>query len=110
MTYLRGLGPRFVTVCDRGGLKFIKSSTRYEQLLISKDYNYTNINVQQILVVTFELTGAARSFMIMSCAARRVQKVGQHWPTVSTVFKSRNGFVSRIVRETVPGRLTVKKL
>ena len=36
------------------------------------------INVQQILVVTFELTGAARGFMIMSCAARGVKKVGQH--------------------------------
>ena len=32
---------------------------------------YTNtINVQQILVVTFEFTGAARVFMSMSCAAR----------------------------------------
>ena len=39
------------------------------------------INVQQILVdrPTFEFTGAARGFMIMSCAARRVKKVGQHW-------------------------------
>jgi len=36
------------------------------------------INVQQILVVTFEFTGAACGFMIMSCAARVVQKVGQH--------------------------------
>ena len=40
------------------------------------------INVQQILVVTFEFTGAARGFMIMSCAAREVKKVGQHWFTV----------------------------
>jgi len=39
------------------------------------------INVQQILVVTFEFTGAARGFMIMSCAARGVKKVGQHWLT-----------------------------
>src|SRR6218665_1384048 len=38
-----------------------------------------HINVQQILVVTFEFTGAARGFMIMSCAARGVKKVGQHW-------------------------------
>ena len=37
------------------------------------------INVQQILVVTFEFTGAARGFMIMSCAAHGVKKVGQHW-------------------------------
>ena len=37
------------------------------------------INVQQILVITFEFTGAARGFMIMSCATRGVKKVGQHW-------------------------------
>jgi len=37
------------------------------------------INVQQIFVVTFEYPGAARGFMIMSCAARGVEKVGQHW-------------------------------
>ena len=37
------------------------------------------INVQLILVVTFEFTGAARGFMIMSCAAHGVKKVGQHW-------------------------------
>ena len=36
------------------------------------------INVQQILVVPFEFTGAARGLMIMSCVARRVKKVGQH--------------------------------
>jgi len=36
------------------------------------------INVQNFLVVIFELTGAARGFMIMSCAARGVKKVGQH--------------------------------
>jgi len=36
------------------------------------------VNVQQILVVTFEFTGAARGFMIMYCAARGVKKVGQH--------------------------------
>jgi len=35
-------------------------------------------NVQQILVVAFEFTGAARGFMIMSYAARGVKKVGQH--------------------------------
>jgi len=35
--------------------------------------------VQQILIHTFEFTGAARGFMIMSCAARGVKKVGQHW-------------------------------
>jgi len=32
------------------------------------------INVQQMLVVTFEFTGAARGFMIMSCAALGGQK------------------------------------
>ena len=32
------------------------------------------INVQQILVVTFEFTGAARGFMIMSCVACGGQK------------------------------------
>jgi len=36
------------------------------------------INVQQSLVVTFELTGAARGFLIMSCATRGVKKFGQH--------------------------------
>ena len=61
---------------------------RYEQPLISKDYNYTNtINVQQILVVIFEFTGAARGFMIMSCAARGVKKVGQHYSTRSRLDK-----------------------
>ena len=50
---------------------------RYGQPLISKDYNYTNtkINVQQILIVTFEFTGAARGFTIMSCAARGVKRL-----------------------------------
>jgi len=44
VTYLRGRGPRFVTVCDRAGVKFVKISVyvRDEQRLISKDYNYTN--------------------------------------------------------------------
>src|SRR6218665_3293779 len=36
------------------------------------------INVQEMLVVTFEFFDAARGFMIMSCAARGVKKVGQH--------------------------------
>ena len=82
---IRGRGSKFVTVCDRGGVKFVKSSVciRYEQPLISKDYNCTNtiINVQQILVVTFEFISAARGFMITlcrSCAVRGVKKVGQH--------------------------------
>ena len=84
MTYLRGRGPRFVTVCDIGGVKFVKSSLyiRYEQPLISKDHNYTQKQyfeqIQQILDVTFDFTGAARGVMIMSCAARGVKKVGQH--------------------------------
>jgi len=45
LTQLRGRGPRFVTVCDRGGVKFVKSNVciRDEQPLISKDYNYTTI-------------------------------------------------------------------
>ena len=38
--------------------------------------------VQQILIHTFEFTGAARGFMIMSCAARGVKKVGQHWSSL----------------------------
>jgi len=33
-----------------------------------------------MLVVIFEFTDAARGFMIMSCAARGVKNVGQHWP------------------------------
>jgi len=32
-----------------------------------------------MLVVIFEFTDEARGFMIMSCAARGVKKVGQHW-------------------------------
>jgi len=33
-----------VTVCDRGGVKFVKGImyTRYGQPLISKDHNYKN--------------------------------------------------------------------
>ena len=95
MTYLRGGGPRFVTVYDRGGVKFVKSGVciLYGQPLISKDYCYINaisilmFIVQQILVVSFKFTGAARGFMIMSCAAREVKKVGQH-----CVRPSNNGF------------------
>ena len=85
---LKARGPRFVTVCNRRGVTFFKSSVyiRYRQPLISKDYNNntntnntnTIINCQQILVVIFEFTGAARGFMIISCAARGVKKVGQH--------------------------------
>ena len=43
-------------------------------------HKYNNINVQKILVVTFEFTGVARGFVIrpMSCAPRWVKKVGQH--------------------------------
>ena len=43
------------------------------------------INVQQISVIIFEFTGAARGFMIMSCAARGVKKVGQHWYMLSYI-------------------------
>jgi len=39
--------------------------------------------IKKILDVTFEFTGAARGFMIMYCAARRVKKVGQHCFTVT---------------------------
>src|SRR6218665_3518820 len=41
---------------------------RQFKILISKDYKITQIqyiNVQQILVVTFEFSGAARGFMII---------------------------------------------
>ena len=93
MTYLRGRGPRFVTVCDRRGVKFVKSNVcmhvRYEQSQISKDYNYTNtiiFNVQQILVVTIKFNGAARGFMIMYCAAHGVKKVGQHCPKMYYMY------------------------
>jgi len=44
-----------------------------------------SINVQHILVVTFEFTGAARGFMNMSCAARGVKKFGQHCCIVSYI-------------------------
>jgi len=81
-----------VTVCDRGGVKFAKSNVciRYEQSQIAKDYNYTNtiiFNVQQILVITFEFIGAARGFLIMSCAARGFKKVGQHCSTVCSPWQ-----------------------
>jgi len=55
-----------VTVCDRGGVKFVKSSKRLQ-------IQYINV-----IDVTFEFTGAARGFMIMSCAALGAKKVGQH--------------------------------
>src|SRR6218665_4229881 len=51
------------------------TTSDFKRLQLHK-YNY--INVQQILVVIFEFSGAARGFMIMSCAARWVKKVGQH--------------------------------
>src|SRR6218665_2729195 len=38
---------------------------RFQKTTITIGY----IKVQQILIVTFEFTGAARGFMIMSCAA-----------------------------------------
>ena len=58
------------------------------------------INVQQILVVTFEFTGAARSFMIMSCAARGVRKVGQHWTKWWCSFVDLSPDYRRIVNAT----------
>jgi len=55
-----------VTVCDREGVKFVKSSMK----ITITQIQYTN--VQQILVVRpiFEFAGAARGFMIMSCNVR----------------------------------------
>src|SRR6218665_2022824 len=61
------------------------------------------INVQQILVVTFEFTGAARGFMIMSCAAREVKKVGQHW------FNVKNGGQAATLLVKLLGLLFYKK-
>ena len=87
--YLRWRGPRFVTVCDRGGVKFVKSSVYnctksyvmdnlwFQKITITQ-IQYSNVQQIIIVVVTFEFTGAARGFMIMSCAARGVKKVGQH--------------------------------
>ena len=87
--YLKGGGPRFVAVCDRGGVKFVKSivynctksyvmdNLWFQKTTITIGY----IKVQQILIATFEFTGAARGFMIMSSAARGVKKVGQHCST-----------------------------
>ena len=54
------------------------TTSDFKRLQLTK-YNIL-INVQQILVATLEFTGAAHGFMIMSCAARGVKKVGQHWP------------------------------
>ena len=54
------------------------------------------INVQQILVVTFEFTGAARGFMIMSCAARGVKKVGQHCIRGQILTLLRNEHIMRV--------------
>ena len=96
MTYLRAQGPRFLTVHDRGGVKFVKVACACKKctLRTTSDFKLKftitiiititqiqNINFEQILVVTFEFTGAARGFMIKSCAARGVKKVGQHWFT-----------------------------
>jgi len=88
VTYLRGRSPRFVTVCVRGGVQFVKSiACAYVMnnlwfqkitILLHKYNNYRPIIAQQILVFTFEFTFSARGFMIMSCAARWVKKVGQY--------------------------------
>ena len=59
----------------RGQLKSRPSGTRVVTITITQ---IQCINVQQIFVVTFEFTGATRGFMIMSCAAHSVKKVGQH--------------------------------
>ena len=80
---------------------------RYGQPLISKDYNYTiqYINVQQILVVTFEFTGAARVFMIMSCAARGVKKVGQHCSMPPMFVFPRVNFREQFIRDGPTGSI-----
>src|SRR6218665_3293037 len=54
---------------------------RFQKTTITIGY----IKVQQILIVTFEFTGAARGYMIMSCAARGVKKVGQHCYTSNSL-------------------------
>ena len=46
--------------------------------------------VQPILVVSFEFTGAARGFMIISCAARGVKKVRQHCGRGSGLLEKTN--------------------
>ena len=96
-----------MTVCDRGGVKFVKSSVciHYEKSLIKK-ITITQIqyfNVQQILDVTFEFTGATRGFMIMSCAAAGSKRLdstgvdlGEHsvhqWKPVPHRPPNRHGF------------------
>jgi len=65
-----------VTVCDIERVKFVKSSVDNLWFQKTTITQLQYINVQQILVVAFEFTGAARGFM--SCAARGVKKVGQH--------------------------------
>ena len=55
---------------------YVIDNIRFKKITITQ---IQYIHVQQILVVTFEYLGAARGFMIMSCAARGVKKVGQHW-------------------------------
>ena len=54
------------------------------------------INIQQILVVAFEFTGAARGFMIMSCAARGVKRMD----STALVFKSsyKRDRIERVVK------------
>jgi len=61
--------------------KFIKYSVWFQKITITQ---IQYISVQQILVVTFEYTGATRAFMIMFCVAREVKKVGQHSPKRSS--------------------------
>ena len=40
--------------------------------------DFKRLQLHNTLIVTFEFTVAAHGFMIMSCAARGVKKVGQH--------------------------------
>ena len=51
----------------------------YKFTITQKEYN---INVHQLLVVTFVYTGVARGLITNVFVARMVKKVGQHWSTV----------------------------
>ena len=68
------------------------------------------INVQQILVVTFEFTGAAHGLMIMSCAARGVKKVGQHWAIVTIIYtKGMHGIFVIVMQLSLDKMIKINK-
>ena len=71
-------------MCQKYRGAYVMDNLWFQKITISQ-IGLQYINVQQIVVFTFEFTGAARGFMIMSCAARGVKKVGQHWCTVYLV-------------------------